>query len=133
MNRPTNVFLPEYYQLLTIWDAQQRAAADNLMAQTNWPGITDNWVRNAQQEIAYGRVPPPAPQPPLMTVVSDAGVVSHVSFRDLSAPVLPNPAITPSTGGFTFGGAPGSAVAPDRTDQIILMLRAIAAKLGIGG
>lgn len=133
ITRPTNVFDPNYYHLLTIWDAQQRASADDALARANWPGVANNWIAKAQQDLAIGKVPDPPPQPPLRTVVSDDGVVSHVPYLDLSAPVLPNPVITANTGGFTFGGAAGSAVAPDRTDQIILMLHAIAQKLGIAG
>ncbi len=133
ISRPVNVFDPNYYRLLTIWDGQQRAEADNALARANWPGVANNWIVRAQQDLAIGKVPEVPPSPPMKTVVADDGIVSHVAFPDLSVPTLPVTKITPSTGGFTFGGAPGSAVAPDRTDQIILMLRAIAAKLGIAG
>lgn len=132
--RPVNVFDPNYYHLLTIWDAQQRAEADNKLARANWPGVANNWIAKAQQDVALGRKPDPPPLPPKMVVVSDDGVMSRVDFVDLHVPELPTPAVLiPSTHGFTFGGAPGAAVAPDRTDQILLMLRAIAAKLGIAG
>lgn len=133
ISRPTNVFDPNYYHLLTIWDAQQRAAADSALARANWAGVASNWVLKAQQDVANGKLPDTPPAPPMMTVVADDGTVSHVAFPDLHAPVLPDVKITASTGGFTFGGAAGSAVAPDRTDQIILMLHAIAQKLNIEG
>ncbi len=131
--RPTNVFDPDYYRLLTIWDGQQRAAADNALVRLNWPGIVKNWIAKAQQDLAAGKTADPPPAMPLMVVVADDGTNSRVPFLDLMPAVLPVVAVTPSTGGFIFGGAPGSAVAPDRTDQILAMLRAIAAKLGIAG
>lgn len=131
--RPTNVFDPDYYRLLTIWDAQTAAVTTNRLARENWPGIADNWVRKAIQDRAVGKLIDAPPVPPMMTLVSDEGVVSHVAFADLVVPTLPTISSTPNTGGFFFGGAPGAAVAADRTDQILAMLRAIASKLGITG
>ncbi len=130
MTRPVNVFDPNYFTLLTIWDAQQRAGADNALALANWPGIAKNWQLKAQQDVAIGKLPDPPPAPPLATMVADDGTVSHVKFEGLSTPVLPVAVLTPNTGGLR---PPGGAVAPDRTDQMILMLHAIAAKLGIPG
>lgn len=133
INRPTNVFDTNYYAQLQIWDAQDRAAKDNAKVRLDWPLISDNWVRKALGNKAAGLPKPDLPVLPLMVVVADDGVVSRVPFPDLFLPELPPVSTFPGTGGFAFGGVVGGPVAPDRTDQILAMLRAIAQKLGVAG
>lgn len=130
ISRPINVFDPDFDRLMKIFVAQQQAVIDNQHAHDNFVLIASNWTIAANHNPnSVG----PAPVPPKMIVVADSdGSIGHADFPDL---VIPSITSQPSTDahGFGFGGVAGGPVAPDRTDQIISMLRAIAQKVGVTG
>lgn len=121
ITRPTNVFDPNFDAELKIFVAQGKAIADNAAAHENFLKLSSQWLDNY---TALGKPTGPPPTPPLMTVVSDTGEVTHPPFPDLVTPTPPT-FNAPSSGSIVST----SNIPMDRTDKMILMMGVLNSKL----
>lgn len=119
-------FDPDYVKKAAIFKAQKDAEASNAVHVQSFKQAAADWLVNAGRARDLSLPIPPAPVPPKKIVISDGGESSLADFPDLSTPVLPPANQVPSSGSIANPNPP-----PDRTDQIIAMLRAIGEKLGV--
>ena len=123
----TNVFDPDWVNQQRIASLRKQADDQNSLHLQQYNGAAADWVTNNLRNRDLGLPITAVPTPPAKIVVDDSGNDSRIDWPGLQPPILPPPVLNTGTGGIrATAGLP-----PDRIDQILAMLRAIGAKLGL--
>lgn len=123
-------FASNYIEQVHIFDRQQKAIHDNKELHDKYAQAAQNWIDANITNRAVGLPISAKPQMPLELIVEDNGNEHLSPFSDLKVPELPPLGNTPpsATSGF---GIPTTNLPPDRTDQMVGMLRILNDKLDI--